>query len=118
MTTATKKETQDGFSEDGQIYYYSGKAFGLTEDLRTIRLGDVETIKKALKDKLIPKGLGPKQREVFIYVLNFREGVKDGEFQPKKRNPVRGRVTRDFKRREASIRQSAFRKAIPVRLLK
>jgi len=42
MTTEVKKEIQDGWSEDGQYYIYSGRVFGLTENLRTVYFGKVD----------------------------------------------------------------------------
>jgi len=118
MITEVKKEIQDSWSEDGLIYYYSGRAFGLTVNCATICLGDAEVIKKALPTKQLPTDLHPLQGEALNYVLECREEQKDGEFEPKKRSPIRGRHTRDFKRREKSIRQFAVRQAISGRLFK
>jgi len=115
MTTEVKKEIQDGWSEDGQYYIYSGRAFGLTVNCETICLGDAEVIKKAIATKQLPTDLHPLQEEALNYILECREEQKDGEFEPKKRSLIRGGHTRDFKRREASIRRDAFRKAIPMR---
>jgi len=114
MTTEVKKEIQDGWTEDGLIYYYSGKAFGLTENCETICLGDAEAIKKALETKTLPDDSTPLQEEALNYVLEVREELKDGEFELKKRSPIRSRHTRDFKRREASIRHATIRKRLAV----
>jgi len=118
MTTEVKKEIQDGWSDDRLIYYYSNKAFGLSATCKTVYLGEAEVIKRALETKQLPPNLDPLQEEALNYVLKCREELKDGEFQPKKSSAIRGRHTRDFKRREAGIRQSALRKAISSRLSK
>ena len=40
------KETKDYWSECGQIFFYSGKGYGLTDRLQTVCLGSEDDIKK------------------------------------------------------------------------
>jgi hypothetical protein len=109
----------DGWSDCGQIFYYSGKAFGVTEmggELKTVYLGEADRIKKTLESKTLPDDATPIQREALLDILEYREEHKDDRrTAPTKRSPVRSRPSRDFKRREAHIRQTALKKTIPLR---
>lgn len=112
-------DTLEGWSDCGQIFYYSGKAFGIAEmgkELKTIYLGKAEEISNALETKVLPENATPIQREALLEILNYREEHKDDRrAATTKRSPVRSRPSRDFKRREAHIRQTALKKTLPVR---
>jgi hypothetical protein len=119
MTTEVEQESQDGWSEDGQIYYFSGKAFGLNINCDTIYLGEAEVIKRALETKQLPKDLDPLQEEALKYVLDYRE-VKEYGNQPKteRASNFRGRPVRDFKHRVQTSQRATASKRIALHQIK
>jgi len=82
MVTESKRqpEPKDYWSEDGQIFFHYGKGYGLTENLRTICLGNENDIKKFFSTGEINKELNSTQIQVLTEIQEYRK--EEGYGQP------------------------------------
>lgn len=99
----------DKWSEDGQIQFIDGIAYGITPELQTIPLGNEEDVLHFLKTGELKDDLHPKQYQVLTEIREEREknGIKESSI-------IRSRPVRTFKRRKANTRQAKKRKGATI----
>ena len=121
MTSETKeKQSRDCWSEDEQIFFVGGYDYGLTEDLRTICLGQEEDINKYFETGEMTKELNPLQKQVLAGIAEYRKELVDEQPKSdiKRRNPIRSRPAGTIKCRTANIKPASLTKRIALRKIK
>lgn len=80
MEVKRQPQPKDYWSEDVQIFFHYGKGYGVTENLRTICLGNENDIKKFFETGKLSNELTPIQRQVLAEILDYRK--EEGYGQP------------------------------------
>lgn len=75
----TAKERRDYWSDDGQIFFTAGFAYGLTPELKTICLGSEEDVNQFLNAGDNGDKFTTSQLEVLEQIKIYREGENIGE---------------------------------------
>ena len=70
----TGKKQPDRWSDCGQIFFTGGKAYAVTEDLRTVCLGDQSRVTEFFCSGVLDEGLAPLQKET---LWRLRKSKKD-----------------------------------------
>ncbi|MBA7633193.1 hypothetical protein ES703_40755 [subsurface metagenome] len=118
--TATK-EHKDYWSEDSQVFFTTGKGYGLTEELKTICLGTEEDILRAFNTGELNPNLSPLQRQLLLRIIEFRreEGIGDIGAKSLERAGVNGITGRKQKaarhikaRKRAAIRPARQKRPV------
>ena len=110
-----EKEYRDYWSEDGQILFYSGKGYGLTDGLQTVCLGNEDDIKKFLRTGELSNELKPIQREVLNAILDYRKEQGIGATDTRAADMVRTGNNGAPGRKPKAARPLALRKRLPLR---
>jgi len=109
------KETKDYWSECGQIFFYSGKGYGLTDTPRTICLGSEEDIKKFFETGELNNELNPIQRQVLREIQEYRREQGIGTSDTRATDMVRTGDNGIAGRKPKATRLLAPRKRLPLR---
>ena len=108
------KNSRAEWSEDGQVFFCDGHAWGLEDNLNTICLGKSDEVKAILKgEKPIPDNMHTRRKAVLEQILresgNGTESTEIG-----RRSLQRGGHAGTSRHREKHIRHSAKRKGLTL----
>ena len=109
------KEIKDYWSECGQIFFYSGKGYGLTDRLQTICLGGEDNIKKFLDTGELKNELNQFQRQVLNTILDYRKEQGIGTTDTRAAYMERAGNNGASRHKPKAVRLFTSRKRLPLR---
>lgn len=105
-----------GWSNCGQIQFIDGKAWVLSDNLKTIILGDEDKIRDCLSTKETPQDLDAQQLETWESIIEYRKenGFYGNQSEVKRAGNFRNRPPRNFEHRIETSKRDAPAKRLPV----
>ncbi|MFC1944616.1 hypothetical protein ACFLX5_03900 [Chloroflexota bacterium] len=111
-TPTERNAGRDYWSHCGQVFFHYGTAYGLTDRLKTVRLGSADDVQEALKTRIIPDVITGPARDILSQIIEAKGDTSNGTRRTELKKPgdFRSRSTRTVKRRITNLNQAKIRK--------